>query len=333
MLGHSERTAVVLASSSFAGSCFCHFLMANGVKVIGTVRSSSNLFIGERLYNLRNPLYREIRCDTATSLPELTKVLNFKKVDWVIDFANQGMVAPSWDHPNVWYQTNLSAKSEFIRLLVEDNWRGRYLKVSTPEVYGSSSDAIAVSAAINPSTPYAISHAAFDQHLLAVHANWGLDIVLARFANFYGEGQQLYRIIPRTIIYGLLGRSLTLDGGGSSERAFIHRDDFCDALVKCLTKGESGATFHFSDPDCYSIRRIVEKCCDLIEKPFDDLVQLGMERVGKDQRYFLDCSTSHELLGWRAHVGLDQGLARVVNWVLENLETLKHQPLDYVLRK
>ena len=131
MLGHSERTAVVLASSSFAGSCFCNVLMANGVKVIGTVRSSSNLFIGERLYNLRNPLYREIRCDTATSLPELTKVLNFKKVDWVIDFANQGMVAPSWDHPNVWYQTNLSAKSEFIRYWLRVT-AGRYLKFQLP---------------------------------------------------------------------------------------------------------------------------------------------------------------------------------------------------------
>jgi dTDP-glucose 4,6-dehydratase len=62
-------------------------------------------------------------------------------------------------------------------------------------------------------------------------------------------------------------------------------------------------------------------------------VQFGIDRVGKDQRYFLDCTTSHELLGWRAHVGLDQGLTRVVNWVSENLETLKYQPLDYVLRK
>lgn len=333
LLANGDRTALVLASSSFAGSCFCDALMAKGVKVIGTVRSASNLLIGERIRNIRNPLYREVRCDITTGLLHLTGVIDFKKVDWVIDFANQGMVAPSWDNPAVWYQTDLAAKSEFLKLLLDNGWSGRYLKVSTPEVYGSVAGSVSVDAAINPSTPYAVSHAAFDQHLLALNSHWGLDCVIGRFANFYGEGQQLYRIIPRTILYGLLGRTLELDGGGLSERAFIYKDDFCDALVRCLTRAAPGKVYHFSDADFYSIRRIVEKCCDLIGRSFDDVVRLGSDRVGKDHRYFLDCESSYETLSWKPNVGIDQGLGHVVNWVTENLSALSKQPLEYRFKK
>ena len=79
------------------------------------------------------------------------------------------------------------------------------------------------SAEIAPSTPYAVTRAAGDMLLKVYHDQIGFPVDFTRAANVYGAGQQLYRIIPRTILACLSEKRLRLDGGGLSERSFIHR--------------------------------------------------------------------------------------------------------------
>ena len=52
----------------------------------------------------------------------------------------------------------------------------------------------------NPSTPYAVSRAAGDMMAKLWHENFNFPVIFTRAANIYGEGQQLYRIIPKTIL-------------------------------------------------------------------------------------------------------------------------------------
>src|SRR5207245_8557556 len=109
------------------------------------------------------------------------------------------------------------------------NFLKKYVHITTPEVYGSTVGFIDESAPFNPSTPYAVSRAAGDMSLKTYHANYGFPVVYTRAANVFGPGQQLYRIVPRTILSIKLGRKLQLDGGGSSQRSFIHISDVSDA--------------------------------------------------------------------------------------------------------
>ena len=51
----------------------------------------------------------------------------------------------------------------------------------------------------NPSTPYAVTHMTIDRYLQIYHEQFNFPSVILRFANFYGETQPLYRIIPKTI--------------------------------------------------------------------------------------------------------------------------------------
>ena len=77
----------------------------------------------------------------------------------------------------------------------------------------------------NPTTPYAVSRAACDLHLKSFFKAYEFPVVFTRSANVYGPGQQLYRIIPRTILSALSGKLNELHGGGNSIRSFIHIDD------------------------------------------------------------------------------------------------------------
>jgi dTDP-glucose 4,6-dehydratase len=136
----------------------------------------------------------------------------------------------------------------------------KYVHVSTPEVYGSCSGNVTESAPFNPSTPYAASRAACDLHLLTFFKNYQFPVVFTRAANVYGPGQQLYRIVPRTIFFIKTGRRLQLHGGGRSVRSFIH--------ARCSRRhwrvahgGEPGEGVSFLHRPYVSIRELVERIC------------------------------------------------------------------------
>ena len=84
----------------------------------------------------------------------------------------------------------------------------------------------------NPSTPYALSRASGDLHLRNMFNAFKFPVIFTRAANVFGESQQLYRIIPKSIVSFKLNRQMVLDGGGISERSFIHIDDVSNALFK-----------------------------------------------------------------------------------------------------
>jgi dTDP-glucose 4,6-dehydratase len=155
-------------------------------------------------------------------------------------------------------------------------------------------------------------------------------VVFTRAANVYGPGQQLYRIIPRTMLYARLGKKMNLHGGGSSIRSFIHMDDVSMATLKIATEGNPGESYHISTNDTVSIRGLVEKICDLTNTSFSDLVNVSDDRLGKDQAYLLDSNKLRNDFSWQNEVNLEEGLKDTLSWVDNNLDLLKKLPADYV---
>ena len=126
--------------------------------------------------------------------------------------AAQGEVAPSWKNPNQWFQTNAVAVATLSNFLKDQEWLEKYVHISTPEVYGTCDGLIEESTPINPSSPYAASKAAGDLMLFTLVKSFSFPAVLIRATNVYGAHQQLFRIIPRSIIYLKLGKKGNLNG-------------------------------------------------------------------------------------------------------------------------
>jgi dTDP-glucose 4,6-dehydratase len=206
----------------------------------------------------------------------------------------------------------------------------KYVHVTTPEVYGSTEGWQKESFNFNPSTPYAVSRAACDMHLKSFFEAYNFPVVFTRAANVYGPGQQLYRIIPRTILYARLGEKLSLHGGGYSERSFIHINDVADATYKIALKGKIGETYHISTEDIISVRKLVIKICEIMLVKFSDLVEDSDERLGKDQSYMLDSIKLRKEQKWKNNINLEEGLLSTIKWIDESLETLKNLPHKYI---
>ena len=325
------QSIAVLGSNSFAGAGFVDAALSAGYEVLGVNRSpeGSPVFLPYRA-NPRREQYSFHCLDLNVHFDGLAGLLRERQPEFVVDFAGQGMVAESWDRPYEWFQTNVVAKSRLHDFLRRQHWLRKYVRISTPEVYGSTRDLIREDAPYAPSTPYAVSHAATDLSLVAYFREFRFPAVIGRFANFFGPGQQIYRIVPRTILCALTGRKLQLHGGGRSVRAFIHVRDVADGILRMLQDGNPGEIYHFSPAEFHSIRQVVERICAELGADFMACVQAVAERPGKDHAYLMDASKARATLHWAPQRGLAEGIRETIAWVKQNLEVLREQPWDYV---
>jgi dTDP-glucose 4,6-dehydratase len=322
---------LVLGSNSFSGATFVDFAAAAGHEVMATSRSSEphEAFLPYKWRDHEGRV-RFQRLDINHDLDALDALMREGRYSHVVNFAAQSMVGQSWDHPDHWMTTNVVSTVRLHDRLRAFDFLDRYVHVTTPEVYGSTEGPVSEDAPFNPSTPYAVSRAAGDMSLRTYFAQYGFPVVSTRAANVYGPGQQLYRIIPRTIVSALAGRKLRLDGGGKSTRAFIDMTDVSAATLTIALKGTLGETYHISTDRIVSIRELVAVILQRLGKDFDASVEIGPERPGKDSAYVLDSSKLRAELGWADAVSLEQGIDDVIAWARRYEGALMDMNWDYV---
>ena len=320
---------MVIGSNSFSGASFVDYAIKKGVSVIGTSRSAEPIdaMLPYKWTDHRRFAFHKL--DLNNDIQGISELLRSVKPRYVINFAAQSMVGESWQHPEHWFMTNVVSTVKLHDVLRKFDFVERYVHVSTPEVYGSCSGFVDENFPFNPSTPYAVSRAAADMSLRTFHSAYDFPVVTTRAANVYGPGQQLYRIIPRTILFILLGRKLQLHGGGVSTRSFIHMNDVSDATWKIMQSGRNGDSYHISTSEVVSIRQLVERICQKLGVSFESHVEIVGERMGKDSAYHLDSTKVRTELGWEDHLSLDQGLEECIDWVRDNFEALKASNYDY----
>jgi dTDP-glucose 4,6-dehydratase len=267
--------------------------------------------------------------DLNNDLVAIMELIREKRVAYVVNFASQSMVAESWQNPDHWMMTNVVSTIRLHEELRKCDFLQKYLHISTPEVYGSCSGLIPESTVYNPSTPYAVSRAAADMSLMTYFRQYNFPVLFTRAANVFGPGQQLYRIVPRTVYCALVGEKLQLHGGGHSVRSFIHITDVCEATLLAMEHSAPGEIYHLSTDLNISIRNLVEMIVEGLGKRFDDCVEIVDDRPGKDSAYLLDSANAHRKLGWRPRISLEEGVADTIAWVRGNLATLKEMPGSY----
>ena len=291
---------LVIGASSFTGSHFITYARAKGAEVFE-----------QSLRNLRS----------------LSAALD-QEYDHIVNFAALNVVAPSWQYPSDYLFTNTYAMTAVIDILHRKPLKS-FVQVSTPEVYGSTSGWIKEDAPYNPSTPYAVSRAAAEMMMKCYAREYGFPVVFTRGANVYGPGQQLYRLIPKLIASIKHGRKFPLEGGGKSERAFVHVDDMVDGIWRVMESGRLGSAYHISSREMQRISDIVFYICATMKVAQKDFVEPVDERPGKDAAYMLDSGRIRAELGWEDKISMDAGIDGVIKWMDEHWADLERKSLDY----
>ena len=324
---------IVIGSNSFSGSHLIDYALKNDNRVIGISRSGEIHEVFRPYSDRTNAGFKFHSLDLNKHLKEILDLIDAFKPDFIFNFAAQGMVEESWGNPEHWYRTNFISAADLHKALLERTFLKKFIQISTPEVYGNCTGDILEDACCNPSTPYAVSKAACDMSLLANHKKYGFPVIITRAANVYGAGQQLYRVIPKTIMSIKEKRKLPLHGGGRVRRSFIHIKDVARATYQLAEKGEPGEIYHISTRSTISIRELVERICQKLDADFESLVIPSGERNKQDDEYRLDSSKLRNQTGWNETMDLDAGLDQVIEWIEQNYQTLATMPGKYIHRE
>jgi dTDP-glucose 4,6-dehydratase len=204
----------------------------------------------------------------------------------------------------------------------------RFLHISTDEVFGSLGDEglFHETTPYDPRSPYSASKASSDHLVRAWHHTYGMPTLISNCSNNYGPYHFPEKLIPLIILNALEGLPLPVYGTGSNIRDWLYVDDHAAALQLVVEKGVPGDSYNVGGRNERTNLDVVHTICDALDsrvplengKARRELITYVADRPGHDQRYAIDCTKIETELGWKAQENFDTGLARTVDWYLEN---------------
>jgi dTDP-glucose 4,6-dehydratase len=241
-----------------------------------------------------------------------------EKPDAIVHFAAESHVDRSILSPEPVIQTNV--RGTFVLLeAARRRGIGRFVHVSTDEVYGSLADPAEATEEfpLNPSSPYSASKAGSDLLARSYFVTYKLPVVITRASNNYGPYQFPEKLIPLMIANAFEDRPLPVYGDGMQVRDWLFVDDHCQGILAVLEKGRDGEIYNVggnrSLPNLDVVRRVLE----LTGKP-ESLIQYVKDRPGHDRRYALSSEKLMCETGWSPAMAFEAGLSRTVEWYRQN---------------
>jgi dTDP-glucose 4,6-dehydratase len=195
---------------------------------------------------------------------------------------------------------------------------GRFLHVSTDEVYGSIDEGSWTEDwPLAPRSPYSAAKAGSDLLALAYHKTHGLDVVVTRCSNNYGHYQFPEKVVPLFVTNLLDGGSVPLYGDGLNVRDWLHVSDHCNGIQLALAKGRAGEIYHIGGGTELTNRELTGLLLKATGRDWSAVTPVA-DRKGHDRRYSLAIDKIRDELGYEPQVPLEQGLARTVQWYRDN---------------
>lgn len=326
------KKIVVLGSNSFSGSHFVDLLLrSGGWNIIGVSRSKEKkeLFLPYKWNKDKtSSLFQFEQIDFNTSQNKLFRLIDQFQPSYIINFAGLVEVSSSWNNPVDYFHTNCLSIVSLSHFLKDQKYLKKYLHVSTPEVYGTTIGRATEDTLLNPSTPYAASKASADLYLITLFKHFSFPVSFVRSTNVYGPGQQVFRIIPKTIVSIKKHEKIPLEGAGKAIKSYIHIRDVSKAELIVLLQGKPGEVYHISPDTSTSIYALVKLICKRLDVSYKKNIRVVADRRGQDKAYVLDSSKIRSL-SWQPEILLESGIDEVVTWTTRYWQEVQKEPLTY----
>lgn len=263
-----------------------------------------------------SPNYRFVHADIVdkTAMAEVFAT----KPDAVVHFAAESHVDRSITGPEIFVITNVLGTQTLLEL-VRQGGTGRFLHVSTDEVYGSlgPTGLFTETTPYAPNSPYSASKAGSDMLVRSYHHTFGLDTVITNCSNNYGPYQYPEKLIPLLITNLVDGLQIPIYGDGLNVRDWLHVEDHCRGILLALEKGKAGETYNIGGRNERTNIEIARGILRLMGKD-ESSVRYVEDRLGHDKRYAIDADKIRRELGWEPRHTFATGLPATVAWYKAN---------------
>jgi len=311
---YAGRRVLVTGAAGFMGSHLVERLLALGAEVTAFVRYTSRASLGVGESGLA-PFVPSLRAVVAGDLaaPGAVDQLAGLDVDLVFHLAADAWVTRSLTAPVDVFVNNVQSTLHVLEAVRRSDRVSRVVVTSSSEIYGTATtDRIAESHPLEPTSPYAASKVACDRAAVAWHRTYGSPVAIIRPFNTYGP-RHVYDVIPKFIRAALRGEPLTIHGTGAQSRDFTYVTDMIEAfLIMGAHPDAVGRAVNFGTGTHVTIATIAQQIRESAGSTSEILYV--EDRQGQVQRLCCDPSVAERLLGWKATVSLDEGIARNVEW-------------------
>jgi nucleoside-diphosphate-sugar epimerase len=309
------RRVLVTGADGFIGSHLAENLLRLRAKVGIFVRGSARLGCGSwnfRCLEAAPDSFESIIAADIASADALSLIRDFDP-EIVFHLAAIAYVNYSFDRPREVFLTNAVGTQNVLEAARLSRTIERVIIMSSSEVYGPcQSPAIAEDHPLNPTSPYAASKLAADRLAWSYRQTYGLPVIILRPFNTYGP-RHTYDVIPKFIKLALRNEPLPICGDGLQERDFTYVSDTVKGLLLAASNPNAvGAVINLGSSRCVTIRNVAE-CIVRLAESRSPIVHVE-PRMAEVTRLCANTGFARDLLGFRATVSLEDGLAATIAW-------------------
>ena len=318
------KTIFVTGGAGFIGSEFAR-LVLNETSDTQIINFDALTYAGnlDNLAGLDSSRHKFVHGDICNAEAVLSALPN--NADAIFNFAAESHVDRSIHSADEFLRTNIIGTQVLLDAARAKNAR-RFVQISTDEVMGTlpeDDDAFFTeSSPIAPNSPYAASKASAELVVRAARETFGVDTVITRCGNNYGQRQFPEKLIPLMISNALRDESLPVYGDGKNVRDWIFVEDHCRAILAVYEKGKSGEVYNIGARNERNNLEVVTAILDALGKPHS-LIKYVTDRLGHDRRYAIDPDKIETEIGWQPQTNWEEGLQKTISWYQENQDWVK----------
>lgn len=242
------------------------------------------------------------------------------------------------------YNTNLIGSINLINEAVKQKVKC-FVFTSSIAVYGKGQLPMTEEMTPIPEDPYGVSKYAVELDLKAAHEMFGLNYVIFRPHNVYGENQNIgdkYRNVIGIFMNQIMqGKKLTIFGDGSQTRAFSYIDDVAIPIARCVNIPEAiNQVFNIGADKPYTVTDLAKVVCKEFGVEPDIQYLTARNEVA---HAYSDHAKAHRIFGAPTGITLQEGISRMAVWAkktgarqgqeFENIEITEKLPDGWNLAK
>ncbi|WP_196605698.1 NAD-dependent epimerase/dehydratase family protein [Pectinatus haikarae] len=240
---------------------------------------------------------------------KITGVMQKKKFDSIIHLAGQTAVSESLKDPIMDEKLNIEGMINILRSACQTGV-ARIIFSSTAAAYGNNENLpLRESALATPLSFYGLSKVTAEKYIRLYHDYFGIDYIIFRFANVYGERQGdggeggVISIFAKQIAND---QDIAVFGDGGQTRDFIYAGDISSGLGQALVTDNTNDTYNLSTYTQTSLKQLITLFGNIAHKNFS--IKYTKARSGDIYHSMLDNTKAIEKLDWHMHTSLSEGL-------------------------
>jgi dTDP-glucose 4,6-dehydratase len=318
----STINLLITGGCGFIGSNFINYYfpknkVANLINIDAMYYCADELNVDENIRNSsKYTLIKGNLCDGYL----VTHILKNYKITHVIHFAAQSHVQNSFEDSLIFTKDNILGTHVLLECCRKYGKVERFIHVSTDEVYGESMNSVdeqhkTEHSILCPTNPYAATKAGAELIAQSYNHSYKMPIIITRGNNVYGPNQYPEKLIPRFIKLLKENKKLTIQGDGSSVRAFLHSYDTAHAFECILERGKIGEIYNIGCDEGmeYSVMDVAKILIKMMKntEDYNSWIEYIEDRPFNDQRYYISNQKLKDL-GWVIKKDFISGLKEII---------------------